>query len=130
MNLQSKLAARAAAGKPVRVGLVGAGKFGSMFLSQVPSIAGLEVVVISELDKDKAMRACRSVGWDEARVSRTTFSDRGRDACLDERVDVLVEATGNPAAGIAHAIRAIDAGKHIVMVNVEADSLVGWWLAE
>ena len=42
----------------------------------------------------------------------------------------MVEATGNPAAGIAHAIRSIDAGKHIIRVNVEADSLVGWWLAE
>jgi len=130
MNLQQKLAARAAAGKPVRVGLVGAGKFGSMFLAQVPSIPGLEVAVISELDPDKAKAACRTVGWDEARIARTKFSDRGRDACLDENVEVVVEATGNPAAGIAHAIRAIDAGKHIVMVNVEADSLAGWLLAE
>jgi predicted homoserine dehydrogenase-like protein len=130
MNLQSKLAARVAAGKPVRVGLVGAGKFGSMFLSQVPSIPGLDVAVISELDVEKAKRVCRTVGWDEVRIARTKFSDRGRDACLDESVEVVVEATGNPAAGIAHAIRAIDAGKHIVMVNVEADSLVGWWLAE
>ncbi len=130
MNLQSKLAARVAAGQPVRVGLVGAGKFGSMFLSQVPSISGLEVTVISELDVDKARAACRAVGWDDARIARTTFADRGRDACLDERVEVVVEATGNPAAGIAHAIRAIDAGKHIVMVNVEADCLAGWWLAE
>ena len=130
MNLQSKLSARLAAGKPVRVGLVGAGKFGSMFLAQVPSIGGIEVAIISELDVDKAKSACRTVGWDEARIARTTFSDRGRDACLDERVEVVVEATGNPAAGIAHAIRAIDAGKHIIMVNVEADCLAGWWLAE
>ena len=129
MNLQAKLAARAAAGKPVRVGLVGAGKFGSMFLSQVPTIPGLEVAVISELDVEKAKRVCRTVGWDDARIARTKFSDRGRDACLDESVEVVVEATGNPAAGIAHAIRSIDAGKHIIMVNVEADSLAGWWLA-
>ena len=129
MNLQAKLAARAAAGKPVRVGLVGAGKFGSMFLSQVPTIPGLEVAVISELDLEKAKRVCRTVGWDDARIARTKFSDRGRDACLDESVEVVVEATGNPAAGIAHAIRSIDAGKHIIMVNVEADSLAGWWLA-
>jgi len=129
MNLQAKLAARAADGKPVRVGLVGAGKFGSMFLSQVPTIPGLEVAVISELDLEKAKRVCRTVGWDDARIARTKFSDRGRDACLDESVEVVVEATGNPAAGIAHAIRSIDAGKHIIMVNVEADSLAGWWLA-
>jgi predicted homoserine dehydrogenase-like protein len=129
MSLQSKLAARVAAGKPVRVGLIGAGKFGSMFLAQVPSIAGLEVAVISELDTERARAACRAVGWDEARIARTRFSDRGRDACLDDSVEVVVEATGNPAAGIAHAIRSIDAGKHIVMVNVEADCLAGWLLA-
>src|SRR3954464_2880029 len=130
MSLQAKLAARAAAGKPVRVGLVGAGKFGSMFLSQVPSIPGLEIAVISELDIEKAKATCRAVGWDDQRIARTKFSDRGRDACLDESVEVVVEATGNPAAGIAHAIRAIDGGKHIVMVNVEADCLAGWWLAD
>src|SRR6185312_2479071 len=130
MNLQQKLAARAAAGKPVRVGLVGAGKFGSMFLSQVPHIPGLEVAVISEVDIEKGKQACRNVGWDEARIARTKFSDRGRDACLDESVEVVVEATGRPDAGIAHAMRSIDAGKHIVMVNVEADSMAGWLLAE
>ncbi|HVG52195.1 MAG TPA: flagellar biosynthesis protein FlgA, partial [Xanthobacteraceae bacterium] len=95
----------------------------------VPSIPGLEVAVISELDIDKAKAACRAVGWDQARIARTKFSDRGRDACLDESVEVVVEATGRPDAGIAHAIRSIDAGKHIVMVNVEADCLAGWLLA-
>jgi predicted homoserine dehydrogenase-like protein len=43
---------------------------------------------------------------------------------------VVIEATGDPAAGIAHAIEAVDAGKHIVMVNVEADTLAGAWLAK
>jgi predicted homoserine dehydrogenase-like protein len=127
MSLQDKLAARAAAGKPVRVGLIGAGKFGSMFLAQVPTIAGLEVVVIADLDCERAKAACRTVGWDAARIARTHFTDRGTDAC---EADVVIEATGNPAAGIAHALAAVDAGKHIVMVNVEADALAGWLLAE
>ena len=129
MNLQSLLAARVAADKPIRVGLIGAGKFGSMFLAQVPSIAGLEVAVICDLDPDRAKAACRGVGWDASRIARTRFTERGHDACLDERIDVVVEATGNPVAGIAHAIEAIEAGKHIVMVNVEADALAGAWLA-
>jgi predicted homoserine dehydrogenase-like protein len=130
MSLQQKLAARVAQGKPVRVGLVGAGKFGSMFLSQVQHVPGIEVAVISEVNVERGKAACRTVGWDEARIARTKFSDRGRDACLDEAVEVVIEATGRPDAGIAHAIRAIDAGKHIVMVNVEADALAGWLLAE
>jgi predicted homoserine dehydrogenase-like protein len=129
MNLQAMLAARVAADKPVRAGLIGAGKFGSMFLAQVPSIAGLDVPVIADLDPERAKAACRNVGWGSAHIARTHFAERGRDACLDERVDVIVEATGNPVAGIAHALEAIAAGKHIVMVNVEADTLAGAYLA-
>jgi predicted homoserine dehydrogenase-like protein len=129
MNLQSLLAARVQAGKPVRVGLIGAGKFGSMFLAQVPSIAGLEVERICDRDLDRAKTACRSVGWDGGRIARTQFSERGRDACDDQRVEIVVEATGDPAAGIAHALAAIEAHKPIIMVNVEADALAGPYLA-
>ena len=129
MNLQPLLAARVATGKPVRVGLIGAGKFGSMFLAQAPAIAGLEIAMIADLDPDRARAACRHVGWDSARIARTRFDTSGGDACRDERVDVVVEATGNPAAGIAHALAAIEARKPIVMVNVEADALAGAYLA-
>jgi predicted homoserine dehydrogenase-like protein len=129
MNLQALLAARVDANKPVRVGLIGAGKFGSMFLAQVPSIKGLEVAVIADRDVERAKAACRTVGWEPPRIVRTLFVDDGRAACTDERVEVVIEATGDPGAGIAHAITAIEAGKHIVMVNVEADALAGAWLA-
>ena len=67
MNLPTMLAARAEAGKPVRAGLIGAGKFGSMFLAQVPSIDGLDVAIIADLDPDRAKAACRRSGWDESR---------------------------------------------------------------
>jgi len=130
MNFQALFAQRANIGKPVRVGLIGAGKFGSMFLAQLPFITGLELAVVADLDADRAKAACRHVGWDLSRIARTRFADHGRDACLDERVDVVVEATGNPVAGIAHALEAIDARKHVVMVNVEADALAGAWLAK
>jgi predicted homoserine dehydrogenase-like protein len=129
MSLQDKLAARVAAGRPIRVGLIGAGKFGSMFLSQVPAIAGLEVAAIADLDPERAKLACRTVGWDAARSGRTRFTDRGREVCQDGAVEVVIEATGDPIAGIAHALAAIEAGKHIVMVNVEADVLAGVALA-
>jgi predicted homoserine dehydrogenase-like protein len=129
LNLQSLLTARFASGKPVRAGLIGAGKFGSMFLAQVPSIHGLDVAVIADLDPERARAACKTVGWDAGLIARTTFAERGRDACADERVDVVIEATGSPNAGIAHAIAAIEARKSIVMVNVEADALAGAWLA-
>ncbi len=129
MNLQALLAARIDANRPVRVGLIGAGKFGSMFLAQVPSIKGLEVAVIADRDVERAKAACRTVGWDAARIADTRFVERGSDAIGDEHVEVAVEATGDPSAGIAHALESIEAGKHIVMANVEADALAGVYLA-
>ena len=130
MNLHRLLQQRADAGRPVRVGLIGAGKFGSMFLSQVPTVPGLEIAVIADLDPERARAACHKVGWDAARIARTRFVSSGIDACGNPDVEVVVEATGIPAAGIAHARAAIAAGKHIVMVNVEADVLAGPLLAE
>ena len=129
MYIQELLRERAASARPVRVALIGAGKFGSMFLAQAPSTAGLEVGVIADLDPDRARAACRATGWSDALASRTRFTDDAFDAIRDGGVDVVVEATGNPAAGIAHARAAFAAGKHIVMVNVEADVLAGPLLA-
>jgi predicted homoserine dehydrogenase-like protein len=129
MNLHRLLQARAATGKPVRAALIGAGKFGSMFLSQVPHTPGLEVPVIVDLDPERAREACRTVGWDTERIAATTFTADGAKAA-SANIEVVVEATGNPAVGIRHARAAIAAGKHIVMVNVEADVLAGPLLAE
>lgn len=129
MNLTRLAQERASEGRPVRAALIGAGKFGSMFLSQVPTIAGLEVAVIADLDPDRARNACRTVGWTEDQIRTTRFTDSGLDAAASE-VDVVIEATGNPEAGIRHAEAAIAAGRHIVMVNVEADVLAGPILAQ
>lgn len=130
MNLHHLLNERHAAGKPVRVALIGAGKFGSMFLAQVPHTPGLEVATIVDLDPQRAREACRTVGWDSARIEATKFVSDGIAAIKDGAIEVVVEATGNPAVGIRHARAAIAAGKHIVMVNVEADVLAGPLLAE
>lgn len=130
MNLSALLRQRSDTGRPIRVALIGAGKFGSMFLAQVPSLAGLEVAVIADLDPERAREACRNVGWDEARIAATRFAPDGLDACRAGDVEVVIEATGHPEAGIRHALAAIEAGRHIVMVNVEADVLAGPLLAE
>ena len=129
MNLAGLAAEAKARGTPVRAGLIGAGKFGSMFLSQVPTIAGLEVTAIADLDPDRARTACRAVGWDEGRIAATQITDDGTDLAARDDVDVVIEATGNPRAGITHARAAITGGKHVVMVNVEADVLAGPGLA-
>jgi predicted homoserine dehydrogenase-like protein len=129
MNLYRLLQQRAAKGRPVRVGLIGAGKFGSMFLSQVPTTPGLEVAAIADLSPDGARAACRRVGWTEERIAATRFVDDAAAMIVFPEVEVVVEATGHAPAGIFHARRAIREGKHIVMVNVEADVLAGPLLA-
>ncbi len=141
MNLSSMLAERAANGKPVRVGLIGAGKFGSMILAQAKHIEGYHVVGIADLDVPKAREALARVHWEPERYAATSLIDAHKTGttCLIEDVaellafdgiDVVIEATGHPTAGIRHALAAIEAGKHIVMVNVEADVLCGAVLAE
>ena len=129
MYLYADLLRRADASKPVRVGLVGAGKFGSMFLSQAPTTPGLRVAAIADLDPDRAKAACRTAGWSDALVADTAFTDDALALAARADVDVVVEATGRPEAGIRHARGAFAAGKHIVMVNVEADVLAGPLLA-
>ena len=129
MNLHALLQARAGSGRPVRAGLIGAGKFGSMFLSQVPSTPGLVVSAIADLSPERARGACRTVGWDEDRIAATAFLDDGSALAARDDVDVVIDATGSPAAGVAHALAAIGNGKHVVMVNVEADVLAGPALA-
>ena len=129
MNLSRLLARRMAARGPIGVGLIGAGKFGSMFLAQVPTTPGLAVACIADLAPGHARAACRAVGWDEDRIAATPVTQDAKALIARPDVEVVVEATGNPAAGIAHARAAIEAGKHIVMVNVEADALAGPLLA-
>jgi predicted homoserine dehydrogenase-like protein len=87
------------------------------------------VTVIADLDPAQAMARCQEVGWDEARIAETTFIDDAETMIQGDKVDVVVEATGHPAAGIKHALLCAEHGKHLVMVNVEADVLAGPYLA-
>lgn len=141
MNLSRMLAERTAEGRPVRVGLIGAGKFGSMILAQAKCIPGYHIVGIADLDPVKARGSLARVGWSEDRYAATSFGDAmdsgttfltqdARALCEAEGIECIIEATGHPIAGLRHAMAAIDAGKHVVMVNVEADVLCGALLAE
>tara|TARA_B100000780_G_scaffold220823_1_gene159881 strand:+ start:243 stop:1553 length:1311 start_codon:yes stop_codon:yes gene_type:complete len=125
MFLQNAISKRIDNDNPVKVALIGAGKFGSMFLSQVPTTQGLEVAVIADLKPENAIKACKNVGWSDDLISKTKFVDEANQAIKMSEVDVVVEATGFPAAGIEHARQAFQNGKHIIMVNVEADVLAG-----
>jgi len=140
MNLHALLLQRAEAGKSLRVGLIGAGKFGAMFLSQARRMPGIHILGIADLAPQRARDALALVGWpgesyaakslDDALSQGSTFiGDDAQDLIRHPALDVVIDATGNPPAGIIHARAAIAQGKHIVMVNVEADALAGPLLA-
>jgi predicted homoserine dehydrogenase-like protein len=139
MNLSRLLAARAAASNPIRVGVIGAGKFGSMFLAMAARMPGIHVACIADLSPPRARENLLRIGWeaersaarrlDDALAQGSTFVTEEAAAVNDPRIEVVIESTGNPAAGIAHALAAIAARQHIVMVNVEADVLAGPLLA-
>ncbi|MEM7256066.1 MAG: Gfo/Idh/MocA family oxidoreductase [Pseudomonadota bacterium] len=129
MNLRSLLEQKVESGGRVGVALIGAGKFGSMFLAQVPHINGLDVDAIVDLLPDNARRACNTVGWSAEQIDQCLITEDYQQACALPQVDVVIDATGNPTLGVSHALFAIEQGKHVVMVNVEADVLVGPMLA-
>jgi predicted homoserine dehydrogenase-like protein len=140
VNLYIKLLERESAGKPVTVGVIGAGKFGTMFLAQARLTKGLHVAGVADLDATHARSQLKTAGWpenayaasslDDAHKARATFvTDKAEALIADQRIEVIVEATGVPGAGIHHALRSIANGKHIVMVNVEADAVAGPLLA-
>lgn len=122
------------------VGVIGAGKFGTMFLAQARTTRGLHVVAVADLDVGRARAQLRGAGWDEAVYAAPSLGDawkqRRTHVIADAEamiafpeIEVIVEATGVPSAGIRHALAAIAHRKHIVMVSVEADALVGPLLA-
>jgi predicted homoserine dehydrogenase-like protein len=140
MNLHRMLLERQAEGRPLRVGLIGAGKFGTMYLSQALRTPGLHLVGVADLQPTRAKAALRRVGWPAARLAARSFADaarRGTTRVADDgfaliaapEVDIVIDATGHPAAGIAHVLACCDHGKHVIMVNVEADALAGPLLA-
>jgi predicted homoserine dehydrogenase-like protein len=131
-----KLTERARAKKPIRVGLIGAGKFGTMFLSQALRTPGLHVVGVADLDLDRARRAFVTIGAVPDRVEarsvddalaggQTFFTDDSLALIAADGLEMIVEATGSPAAGIEHALACCQRQRHVVMVNVEADALAG-----
>ena len=141
MNLYSMFAARAEEGRPVRVGLIGAGKFGSMFLAQARMTPGLHVLGVADLDPDRARNAFAATGWDDDQCKTNSFEnalERGTTMVTEDSdaliaadgLEVVIDATGDPAAGIRHVLAACEWKRHVVMVNVEADALAGPLLAK
>jgi predicted homoserine dehydrogenase-like protein len=140
MNLHRMLLERAEKGTPIRVGLIGAGKFGTMFLAQARRMPGVQVLGIADLDVARAREACRRTHWPAEQYGAPSFAGALKTSATHltadasaliaaDGLDVVIEATGSPSAGIRHALAAIEHGRHIVMVTVEADVLAGPLLA-
>jgi len=136
MNLFSLMQKRTAEAGPIRVGVIGAGKFASMFLTQAVGSVGIHVVGVADINVPKAMDALHRTGWPRERYSASSFDEAIRtggtfvtdsaDALIERgEIEVILEITGNPLIGTYHAVKSIDNGKHVIMVNVEADCMVG-----
>ena len=140
MNLFAKLKERESNNNPLRVGVIGAGKFAAMYLAQVPKTPGVRLVGIADLAPDNAKGNLKRVGWESGRYAaasleialkenRTHISDDWRALVSHPAIDIVIEATGNPVAAVEHALEAFRQGKHVVMVTVEADAFCGPMLA-
>ena len=140
MNLYSRLQKREAEGKPLRVGLIGAGKFAAMYLAQVPKTPGIHLAGIADLSPANARTNLSRVGWAQEKFSAPTLDAaiRNRRTHVGENwealvahpgIDIIIEATGNPVAAVSHVLGAFRNGKHVVNVTVEADCMCGPLLA-
>ena len=130
-------------GRPIRIGLIGSGEMGTDIVTQCDQMAGITVAAIAEINVDAARRALAIAGRapDSYAVSagRTGFDEdlrRGRTAitedaltlCTNDQIDVVIDATGRPAVGAEIGLVAMEHGKHLVMMNVEADVTIGAYL--
>ncbi len=140
MGLHRQLLQRQADGRPLRVGVIGAGKFGTMFLSQAVRLPGVHVVGIADLSPDMARSNLALAGWqaeqsaavslEAAGMSGTTHIGDDADALIAHPgVDIVVECTGNPVAAVDHLLATFAAGKHAISATVEADAVCGAVLA-
>ena len=140
MNLFKLLRERAVQQHPVRVGLIGAGKFGSMYLAQAARTPGIHVLGIADLELANIEQALARIGWAPTQYAARSFDEALRQgtSCVTTEaealiaasgLDVVIDATGSPAAGVRHVALACEHQRHIVMVNVETDALLGPMLA-
>ncbi len=138
--LVAELKSRADAGRPVTIGLAGCGQMGTDLVVQLARMPGLRLGAVAEMrpPQAKAAAALAGLGDDRTAYAETASAidaaiERGLIAITSDpqalarsgRVDVVIDATGNPNTGTEFALAAIANGKHVVMLNVEADITIG-----
>ena len=130
-------------GRPIRVGLIGSGEMGTDIVTQCDHMPGITVAAIAEINIDAAKKALRIAGRaiESFAVSETTsafnatlkagqtaITQDAQAICTSDQIDVIIDATGRPAVGAAIGLTAMEHGKHLVMMNVEADVTIGAYL--
>ncbi|KAF2662269.1 SAF domain-containing protein [Lophiostoma macrostomum CBS 122681] len=138
-SLSTKLADLEANGRPIQVGIIGAGKFGSMYISQSHRTKGVRLAAIADLSPERALNSLKRTGFPQDKYDasaslsleeglkqgKTVITTDSAAMIATPGIDVILEVTGNPAAGVRHVLLCCEHKKHIVMVNVEADVLAG-----
>ncbi len=141
--LLEQLEARASEGRPVAVGLIGAGRFGTTIAAQISQIEGLQLVAVADPNTHNGSEALRAAGWADDQVQRADSAATARSSVESgvaalvpdaqelgsAPIEVLVEATGIPEVAAKNAWTGLRQGRHVVMVTVEVDITCGWALA-
>ena len=131
MNLYAKLKEREEQQNPLRVGLIGAGKFAAMYLAQVPRTPGVHLVGDRRpLAGERERRIWSASAGGPRAISATSISDDWQELVSHPEIDIVIEATGNPVAAVSTSLAAFRNGKHVIMVTVEADAFCGPLLAQ
>ena len=142
-GLAADLEARALTGKPIRIGLIGSGMMGGDIVMQVLQMQGIVVAAIADINIPSALAALQDAGhqpsahrivetqsaFDQAlRDGRMAITQDAQLVCRSDLIDVVVDATGKPVVGAEIGMSAMEHGKHLVMMNVEADVTIGAYL--
>jgi predicted homoserine dehydrogenase-like protein len=130
-------------GRPIRIGLIGSGEMGTDIVTQCDQMAGITVAAIAEINIEAARRALsiagrpaesyavtggRSAFDDALKKGRTAITEDALSVCTNDQIDVIIDATGRPDVGAEIGLVAMERGKHLVMMNVEADVTIGAYL--
>jgi predicted homoserine dehydrogenase-like protein len=143
-GLTADLARRLAeTGRPIRIGLIGSGEMGTDIVTQCQHMTGITVAAIAEINPDAARTALAIAGrpadssgtaGNTAMLAsllesgKTAITEDAQLVCTSPHIDVVIDATGRPAVGAEIGLTAMEHGKHLVMMNVEADVTIGAYL--
>ena len=138
MNLFSLLNSRS---KPITIGIIGAGKFATMFFAQALKIPSIHIVGVVDIKPENAKSNMEMVGWDPSTFEtsnlsdaflcgKTFISDNWEDLVSHESIEIIVECTGNPIASVQHCLSAFKNQKNVINVTVEADAFCGFALSQ